>query len=300
MRESKNLLAKQNFVSYYKNTERFQTLNSILRTLLIVSLFLFTFHSNVFADLKEESAEDYRLKGYSAQQEGKLDEALSFYTKAAALSANPAILYNDIGVVYEKLGLLEQAETSYLEALHSDSHYLPTYANLAYLYERQEDYRKAAEYLKKRVAWGDANDPWTKHAKERLSELSERFPDIRAWLERQQIDELNQALVEEAREDFHQQVIKAKDFYERGQKLDKDKKYKEAIMEYNRALSFTPQNPNIIAARNQAILNYTYDQAKVHADSALKMLRLGDTVSAKIEFRKILAIIPNEPIQVSK
>ncbi len=202
-----------------------------------------------------------------------------------------------MGVIYEQLGLTDKAEESYLEALRLNDHYLPACLNLAYLYKKQGDTDKAIEYFKKRIEWGDPQDLWTKKAKEELSDLGKKSPKVRKWLARHEAMELTDEIIRKEREDFAMRIIRSDEHYQKGQELAKKGKYEQAFDEYNEALSLTPDNPKVMKARNNARLQIIKKQVKESTDSALKMLELGDTVSAKIEFRKILTIIPNEPIQ---
>lgn len=297
----KKFLAKLLFMHYYFLHKEFAITRHVLPTLLLFCVISVTFQSNVFADQsKEKIAEEYRLKGYEAQQKGNLDEALTNYVKAASLSPAPASLYNDMGVIYEKLNLPEKAEGAYLEAVRVDDKYLPAYANLAYLYEAKGDIQKAGEYLKKRIREGDPQDTWTRRAKDDLHRLARKSPELKKWLQKQEVAELTGELETEAKEDFSKRVAKANEFYKEGQKLAKEKNYRQAIDRYNQALSFTPGNPKIMTARDQAILHNAKQQLQEHADSAIKMLDLGDTVSARTEIQKMLTEIPSEPIQVSK
>ena len=298
IRPIKKFLAKQMFMHYHFFHREFAITYQVLSTLLLFCFSSVAFQSNTFAaQSKEKIAEEYRLNGYEAQQKGNLDEALTNYIKAASLSPAPASLFNDMGVTYEKLNLPEKAEESYLEAIRVDEKYLPAYANLAYLYEAKGDVQKAAEYLKKRIQEGDPQDIWTRKAKENLHRLARKSPALKKWLQKQEVAELTGELETEAKEDFTKRVAKANGFYKEGQKSAKEKSYREAIDQYNQALSFTPDNPKITTARDQAILQYAKQQLQQHTDSALKMLDLGDTVSARVEIQKMLTEIPSEPIQ---
>jgi len=301
LKEIKIFLAKNAFM-YYLDNKEFEIVSRICRTLLIFILLSVAYHSNVFADIKEKSREEYRLKGYEAQQKGKLEEALSLYAKAVSLSeeSESVSILNDMGVIYEEMGLSNKAEESYLEALGLNDHYLPAISNLAYLYKKRGDTEKAVEYFKKRIEWGEPGDIWIKKAKKELSDLSRDSPKIRRWLTQRETMELTDELVRKERQDFYERVTRADNFYKNGQELAKARKYEQAIEEYHRALSLTPKNPKIIAARDEARLKLIQEKVKESSDAALKMLELGDVVSAKIEFRKILTIIPNEPIQIAK
>jgi len=294
------LLAKMKTIHYPKYWKELK-INRICSTFLIFSFLFFTFHPSVFAEkeIKEKSAQELRLKGYDAQQKGNLQEALSYYVKASALGLADPSIFNDIGVIYEQLGMLDRAEESYLQALDVDSHYLPTYTNLAYFYEKQGNTKEAIAYLKKRIEWGDSKDPWTDKAKQGLAEFGKKDPSVRKWLTQFEASELNQELTRKSQEEFYKRVVDAEQYYQSGKKLAKEKKYENAIEEYDRALFLTPKNPKIVNVRNEARIAYAQVKVKEHADLAIKMLELGDTFSAKLEIRRILANIPDEPIIVS-
>ena len=283
---------------YLKHCKEFQIFKSASHTLLFFFLFSITFQPNVFAGVKEKSAEEYRLQGYESQQKGKLEEALTFYAKAASLSpANDSVpIYNDMGVIYEQLGLLDEAAENYQNALDLNDHYLPACTNLAYLYKKEGDLERAAQYFQQRVEWGEPTDPWTKKAKDELSEIGKQIPRVKKWLMRHETMEMTEEVTRNAQKEFSDSLARANSYYENGEAFAKKKRYDQALEEYTKALSLAPNNPKIIRARDEARLKFIQERAREHADSAIKLLDLGDTVSAKIEFRKILTLIPDEPL----
>ena len=261
-----------------------------------------TFPSLVLAeiDLKEKSAQDYRTSGYEAQKKGDLDTALTMYIKAAELGEANAPIFNDIGVIYEQVGVDEKAEISYLRALKVDDQYLPVYSNLAYFYKKRGDFNKAAEYLKKRIEYGAPSDPWTTKAKDELSLLSKKLPHLRRWLIQQEASEMNRQLARQAQENFYGEILNADNYYKEAMALEKEDKLDQALEQYNRALTVTPKSPKITEARNKLILKITKRNLKQHADMAMRLLESGDTVSAGVEFQRALSIIPKEPLPVSR
>ncbi|MFA5059855.1 MAG: tetratricopeptide repeat protein [Candidatus Omnitrophota bacterium] len=296
----KILLAKQPFVYYLHYQKEFATITRIFKSFLIFFFVFFAFQSVVFAGSKESSAREYHLKGYEAQQKGNLQDALSFYIKAASLSEeNPAIL-NDVAICYEKLGMPEKAEENYLRAIAVDPDYLPAYSNLAYFYARQDNIPRAIEFFKQRIELGDADDPWTQRAKDDLLSVGEDFPVVKKWLLQQEAVELSQKLIEKSRKDFYNNVEQSQKCVQAAQKLELKKKYREAVEQYNKALSFTPENPKIIKAKKRAMLRMAQEEIAQHYGLAMKSLDMGDTASALVEFRYILTLIPNEPVQVSE
>lgn len=120
----------------------------------------------------QKQARNYRGQGYELQSQGDSERALSLYQKAIELDPGYAVVYNDLGVIYEAKGLLDKAEELYLRAMSMDPYYLSAYSNLAFLYENKGDFTQASYYWSKRVdlarELGLENDSWTEKAKKRL------------------------------------------------------------------------------------------------------------------------------------
>lgn len=119
----------------------------------------------------QDEARQYRRQGYTLQQQGKIDEAVGLYQKAAALDPTYATPHNDLGILFEQKGWLKRAEQEYLETLRLDRHHLAAHANLALLYEQMDKTEAAAYHWMQRYKLGDARDPWTVKAEERLVAL---------------------------------------------------------------------------------------------------------------------------------
>lgn len=127
--------------------------------------------SVVFGATLREEAISYRTQGYEAQRRGDHASALSLYQKSAALDPNYPTPLNDMGVILEEQGRLEDAEQAYRQALNLNPSYLEAHANLAMLYERMGKKEQAIFHWLKRYQLGDARDPWTARAEERLVAL---------------------------------------------------------------------------------------------------------------------------------
>lgn len=125
----------------------------------------------VSATSLQEEAVSYRAQGYDAQRRGDQTGALTFYRKAVALDPSYPAPHNDVGVLLEEQGRLEEAERSYLQALTLNPNYAEAHANLAMLYERMGNKEKAIVHWLKRYELGDPHDPWTARAEERLVAL---------------------------------------------------------------------------------------------------------------------------------
>ncbi len=159
-----------------------------------------------FAARLHEEAVAYRGQGYEAQQRGDTATALSFYQKAAALDPTYPAPLNDVGVLLEEQGRLQEAQQSYRQALAINPNYLEAHANLAMLYERMGDREKAVYHWLKRYQLGDPYDPWTARAEERLVALGmlKHYPGLKGELytRRRVVSQEFQAQ-EKSLEEFH-------------------------------------------------------------------------------------------------
>lgn len=121
--------------------------------------------------LSQEQARGYRSEGLRLQSIGNLDAAMSLYQKALELDPAYAVVYNDLGIIYEIKGFFARAEESYLKSLSIAPNYLSAYSNLALFYENQRDLDRATFYWQKRAKLGLLDDPWTQKAIQRLKDI---------------------------------------------------------------------------------------------------------------------------------
>jgi len=154
------------------NPRRFLRIGSAC---FIILFFLSFFNISYIYAGKEVSisneAENYRIKGYEAQQRGDIDTAIEWYQKAVSLSPDYASPHNDLGILFETKGWLDRAEAEYQKALSINAEYKEVHTNLALLYERKGELEKAAFHWMRRYKLGKPNDPWTQEAKSRLEKL---------------------------------------------------------------------------------------------------------------------------------
>jgi len=121
-----------------------------------------------FARNLRQEASTYRAQGFEAQRHGDPSTAFTFYQKAIVLDPMYAAPHNDLGILLEESGRLEEAQRSYQRALALDPAYVDAHANLAMLYERRGQQEHAIYHWLKRYELGHPQDPWTLRAKERL------------------------------------------------------------------------------------------------------------------------------------
>ena len=117
------------------------------------------------------TARQYRAQGLALQNAGDLDSAMNLYQKAIQYDPFYAVVYNDLGVVYEAKGFNDRAKECYLRSIQIDPNYLSAYSNLAIFYEGQRDLQSAANYWERRAKLGNPEDPWTKKAALRLNDI---------------------------------------------------------------------------------------------------------------------------------
>ncbi len=263
--------------------------------LLIISII--TCHTYVSAEIRENTAEEYRSLGYQQHKQGNLNSAIAYYSKALAFDEANEVILNDIGVLYEQIGLQEKAEKHYLQAININKNYLPAYTNLAYLYKRLGWEKKAFHYFKIRFEKGSPDDPWAKKVKDEIIAIN---PSYEKWFVHREAEKLNLELVRKKKEEFYKRVELSKEHYQKGEMYFKDGNFNKAISEYDRALGFTPRNPVILEAKEQASLELTKTNVVHFTNQAIKRLDSGDTRSAKSEIQKMLSTIPNEPVNNPK
>lgn len=242
-----------------------------------------------------EIAEEYRRQGYAAQLSDQYSNALTFYYKASALDPKNASYWNDLGLVYELMGQETSAENAYKIALSVNPSYLAPYANLGHLYHRKQNTIKAIEYFQKRVELGDPADPWTQKAREDLEAIFSEAPLYRERFLKAETKRLNLQASQQTRENFKNQMLIASSEYERGMALLEVNKPKEALKAFTLSLTFAPQNPKTIKARDRASKMFRAQQIAERVEKAMQLVNNGNEQGAKQQFKDILAIFPNQP-----
>ncbi|MCX5695954.1 MAG: tetratricopeptide repeat protein [Candidatus Omnitrophica bacterium] len=117
------------------------------------------------------NAKDFYQKGLSAQSQANTKAAAEYFLKAVELDNQFSAAYNNLGIIYEQQGKPNKAEEMYIKAITVDPQYAPAYSNLALINEERGNTAKALDYWRKRVAYGDPEDDWTKGAIEHIKEL---------------------------------------------------------------------------------------------------------------------------------
>lgn len=281
---------------YYPYTNNFwkKTCHFVFISFLFVAFFYRTPVS--FAEVNLVNAgEEYRTVGFKAQQEGDFDRALTFYSKALSLGTEQNVwIYNNVGVIYEQLGMSERAELNYLKALEIDSSYLPPYTNLAFLYKERGDIPKAISYLRVRLDRATANDPWIPTL---VAELRALDPTYRTSVIDTELAETGDRLYQMAQEELSLQVARADGHYRHTQELLANQEFEQALLEIEKALALTPDNPKLRELQEQILVKQRNVQVRQKTEKAMELLDSGDVDSARQEFQTILAILPDQSDQ---
>ena len=148
-------------------------------------------------------------------------------------------------------------------------------------------------YFKKRYELSDPDDSWAEKAKEEMLKIK---PEYESWVLNFEAERFKQAIAEQNRQNLFEQTLRSQQYLERGLELRQKGELEKALIEFNRALSLTPDNPKVVAARQQVIKDLTEKTITERSELAIKKIQAGDSYSAKREIENILSTIPGEPI----
>jgi hypothetical protein len=119
------------------------------------------------ADLRSRALE-YRNDGVELQQQGRSVQAITMFQKAIHLDPGYPAPHNDLGIAYETVGQLDDAEVEYKQALALHPGYARAHTNLALLYQRMRKDDLAGYHWLKRYELGPQDDQWGLYAHEQL------------------------------------------------------------------------------------------------------------------------------------
>jgi tetratricopeptide (TPR) repeat protein len=171
-----------------------------------------------------------------------------------------------------------RAARFYLQAIQTNEKYLPPYMNLGYLYLDRGDKQLAAEYFKERYDRAPQGDPRRGEAKEEFLRIR---PESRDEFVNFEALQMNDQITAQRYQDFHQRVKQSQEYRRKGDKLLQRKKYREAIAAFDQALERTPENPKVLKARREAILELSKENIQGRSATGIMMRELGDSRCAK-------------------
>ncbi|MCX7661569.1 MAG: hypothetical protein N2Z79_02650, partial [Candidatus Omnitrophica bacterium] len=150
--------------------------------------------------------------------------------------------------VYEAKKELDQTEACYLNALQIDPNCLSAYSNLALLYETKRELEKALFYWEKRAQLGEADDPWTQMAKNRLQDIRMTLNPKNAikLKQEQQVIQMLEEISKKKSLLLESNTALSKDYLEKAKRLYQQKRYLEALREALNAQQLDPSDPEIM------------------------------------------------------
>ena len=93
----------------------------------------------------------FNILGLAHQKQGNLNEAASSFKNAILLNSNFAFAYNNLGNVFKDLGKTEEALLKYKESIKINNNSADTYYNLGALYKKTHKYDESIESLEKAI-----------------------------------------------------------------------------------------------------------------------------------------------------
>ncbi len=192
-------------------------------------------------------ARDYRQQGLDAQNRGDLVTAMDFYSKAAQYDPGYAVVFNDLGIVYEANNDVARAEQNYLQAIKIDPEFLSPYSNLAILYENQRNLAAAAQYWKKRADLGSLSDPWTQKALARYRDIQMVLGQVPVYnKEKEVVNLVKDVTVQKAVTKKDGTPTTCQEHYKKSKAYYKQQNYTMALKEAMEALQMNPPDSSEI------------------------------------------------------
>ena len=124
--------------------------------------------------LHEAFPEAHNDLGYIQKRLGDLDGAGRSYERAVAIDSSFVEAYNNLGQVYKAQGYSEKAIKVFRRAIALRSDFAVAYVNLARVYETEGKRQEEAEIWRSYADRFGKADKYSRHARERLLDLTER------------------------------------------------------------------------------------------------------------------------------
>ena len=257
----------------------------------------------------QKQARDYRQEALSLQKDGDYEGALNLLQKSIETDPGYASAHNDIGIIYESLGFLEQAEASYLEAARLSPELPGPYSNLALFYESQNRQEEAIGSWSKRAQVGSDDDPWKKRAQDRFNQLIAEHPEIQDKYVAEESRRLIDAVAEEKRQKKIEEEKESREFYLSSRKHYKNADYLKAMEALDKSLAMDPANSEKLKFKDEVKLaiekkesvkraeielkerRERLSEIKTLSQSGLKAYRENNPAQAEKDFAKVLELI---------
>lgn len=220
---------------------------------------------------------EFKQRAEKSQQQGQYAEALFYLMRALVFDPQDVDLLNETGLMAEATGNFRDAEYYYQEAIRNDPEYLPSYYNLGVLYVIEKKYDLAQRYFQYRVLKGNATDPWTLRAQEKLEEVyqasptlqQERLQDIAKDFEQ---DFVRQRIIDR-QETETRKLIDIEDLYQAGVSSFQNRDYWLAVSLFEEAHAMNPDDENVTKALGRAREQLRRQTASADLEMAIQEYR---------------------------
>lgn len=173
------------------------------------------------SDEQKMNSEDNKNRGNEAFKEGKLDEAIEWYTKSIECNPNNYLAYSNRSLIYHKLNMNEEAIADCLKGIELEPKFIKFYIRLVMIHS-ESDIEASLKYCKE----GLKIDP--KNAN--LKDLAKNLKSVEGNLENI-AEEEDQNLFDQAQNNFDMgkigDLLKNKDVTSMIDNLIKDKSPEE-------------------------------------------------------------------------
>ncbi len=168
------------------------------------------------------------------------------------------------------------------------------YRAIGYKAQQEGDFERALTFYAKSISMS-GDDAWIYPLL--IEALNEIDPTYHENVVETQLEETDQRLYQMAQEELSLDVARADGHYRHAGEFLGNAQFQEAVVEIDKALSLTPNNPKIKKMKEQILSEQRRFEIKQKAQKAVEFLDSGDMDSARQEFQKILTILPGESVQ---
>jgi len=209
-----------------------------------------------YETVTEQKAKDYNYAGVQLHKQENYREAIPLYEKAIALEPRHPLYLRNKANAHNWLEEYEEAIAAYKAAIQHESEQnaaakAKDYNYIGVQFHKQKKYRDAIPYYEKAIALEPGNVLFLRNKANAYNWLEEYEEAIAAY----------KAVIQH--ESDQNTAEKAKDYNYIGVQFNKQKKYREAIPYYEKAIELAPQNPQYL--RNKAI---AYDWLREAKDAS--------------------------------
>ncbi|MFO8053347.1 MAG: hypothetical protein R6U54_05280, partial [Candidatus Omnitrophota bacterium] len=168
------------------------------------------------------------------------------------------------------------------------------HTNLAFLYEKKNNIKKATYHWKKRYIKGKKGEYWQEVARQHLLKLG-TYPEIKEEIREKKAADLSKKIVYKREQERLKTIEEAKLHFKLGQRAFDEKDYKTAIEELNKVITLDPSDSEL-KEKTRKIIKKARDfhlkqSAFTNTKDALKYIENNDYLSAAERLKNALTAV---------